>query len=286
MPVNTFLAIPVAASVVASRRVLGALLSRPRLDGIVIDLIGSISSVPGADLAAAVERYRDRGALIAVGGHGAGQPELTGIVSLKPSFLRLTRDWTRGIDTSGSKRSALEVIGRLAAQLDAWVLAEGVCTAAELRTLAGLGVPLAQGPFIGGAQPGWSQIEASAARALPPNHHVDADSPLRELMQPAYTASDPAVAVAVLSETTGFDLVVVVDENDRPRTLLEPGGAEGWQSTDAFSVDIETTPADAVQRALSRPRTTRFTPLVCTDHTGRFVGILRIERLMAHLAQD
>ena len=35
---------------------------------------------------------------------------------------------------------------------------------------------------------------------------------------------------------------------------------------------------------MTRPRATRFTPLACTDDAGRFLGILRIERLMAHLA--
>ena len=167
LPANTFVSIPLGADVAATPVVRAALAQRMDLAGVVLEIVGFSASLPSGELELALAAYRERGALICVGGHGAAQPELTSIVRLKPAIIRLGRDWTRGIDRSEAKRSAIEVTGRLAGQLDAWVLAEGVSTSAELRSLAGLDVPLAQGPFIGEAQVYWPEIELTARTVLP-----------------------------------------------------------------------------------------------------------------------
>lgn len=285
LPVNTFLTLPIGAAVAATRPVREALLAHGSLRGVVLDISGFNGTAPVGDLEYVLAQYRDNGALISVGGHGAAQPELTSIVRLKPSILRLGRDWVRGVDRSEAKRRAIEVIGQLAGQLDAWILAEGVSTTAELRALAGLAVPLAQGPLIGEAREFWPAVEVSAAAALPAPPTREGDGVLRSLLQQAYTTRNAMAATAVLPETTGYDVVVVVDEFQRPVSLLEQGDATAWEATEVLAVNVETSVADAVARAMVRPRATRFTPLVCTDAAGRFLGILRIERLMAHLAQ-
>lgn len=287
LPRNTFLTLPVPARLAAAKPIRDVLGSQEGLRGIVLDITGFDSSTPVGDLEYVLAQHRDNGALIAVGGHGSSQPELTSIVRLKPSILRLGRDWVRGVDRSESKRSAIEVIGQLAGQLDAWVLAEGVTTTAELRAIAGLAVPLAQGPLVGQAREFWPAVDVNATAALPPapTGPVKGDGVLRLLMQPAYTTRDAFAASSVLPETTGFDVVVVVDEFQRPVSLLEHGGTTAWETSEALGIHIDTPVADAVSRALVRPRASRFSPLVCTDSAGRCLGILRIERLMAHLAQ-
>jgi EAL domain-containing protein (putative c-di-GMP-specific phosphodiesterase class I) len=285
LPVNTFLTIPIAAHVAATPPVRRVLLGRPSLSGIVLDIVGPAGSASDADTIGVMERYRGLGALISVGGYGAAQPELTSIVRLSPSILRLGRDWVRGIDQSDTKQATVEVIGALAGQLDAWILAEGVCAASELRALASLNVPLAQGPFIGGPQHVWPELELNA-RAVLPKVTPHSDGVLRNLLQQAYTATDAAAAAAVLPETTGFDVVVVLDDHQRPLTLLEQGSAAAWDASDVLAINVDTPVNDVVRRAMTRPRMTRFTPLVCTDDAGKFLGILRIERLMDHLADQ
>lgn len=284
LPTNTFLTLPIGAAVAATRPVREALGARGSLRGVVLDIAGFNGTSPVGDLEYVLAQYRDNGALIAVGGHGAAQPELTSIVRLKPSILRLGRDWVRGVDKSEAKRGAIEVIGQLAGQLDAWILAEGVSTTAELRALAGLGVPLAQGPLIGEAREFWPAVEVSATAALPTVTGTG-DGVLRSLLQQAYTTRDAMAATSVLPETSGFDIVVVVDEYQRPTSLLERGLSLTWEASDVLTVNVDTPVADAVGRAMVRPRATRFAPLVCTDAAGRFLGILRIERLMSHLSQ-
>ena len=286
LPPNTFLSFPLAAHVVDLPAVREALYAAESLAGIVLDIVGPTDVATQTRLVEALAGYRAAGALIAVGGHGAPQPELTSIVRLKPSIVRLGRDWVRGLDTSASKRSAIEVIGRLAGQLDAWILAEGVSSSAELRSLAGLSVPLAQGSFIGDPQAFWPEIPVLTRDALPKVSTTDADGVLRGLVQTTYTATDAAAAAAILPETTGFDTVVVVDAQGRPVTLIEQAGDDTWDASDVMAVNIDTPVTDAVQRAMTRPRMTRFSPLVCTDDKGLLVGILRIERLMDHLSRS
>lgn len=50
-------------------------------------------------------------------------------------------------------------------------------------------------------------------------------------------------------------------------------------------VNVDTPMDDAAQRAVVRPAAVRFHPLVCTDNAGRYVGVVRIERLLDALAR-
>ncbi|WP_375498049.1 EAL domain-containing protein [uncultured Jatrophihabitans sp.] len=282
LPTNTFISIPVPLALLADHRIHAALTDYTTLDGVVLD-IAEFSIGPLEAVTPALEAYRAAGALVAVGGRGAAQPELTSIVRLKPAIIRLGRAWVRGADRSEAKRSAIEVTGRLAAQLDACILAEGVTTSAELRALAGLDVPLAQGSFIGEAQQFWPDIKRTARTALPTNV-APTDGVLHALVQQSYTTTNLQAAQSVLPETTGFDVLVVLDEQRRPTALLEQGSTGQWVTSPVLAVHIDTPVADAVKQAMARPREVRFTPLACTDDAGRFLGVLRIERLMSHLS--
>jgi EAL domain-containing protein (putative c-di-GMP-specific phosphodiesterase class I) len=166
LPAGTFLSIPLPAECATAAPVRAALAEAPTLNGVVLDIIGS-EGANYAELDAVAASYRSAGALISVGGDGAAQPELTSIGRLKPAIIRLGREWVRDIEQLPAKRSTIEVIGQLAQQLRAEILCEGVTTEGELRTLAALGVPLAQGPFIGSARRLWSGIHARAQAALP-----------------------------------------------------------------------------------------------------------------------
>jgi predicted signal transduction protein with EAL and GGDEF domain len=166
LPSGVFVALPIPVQCAFTGPVHAALESAPDLVGVVLDITG----FDGADcpeLDAAVARYRRAGALISVGGDGAAQPELASIARLKPAVIRLGREWVRGIEQLEAKRATIEVIGRLAAQLRARILCEGVASETELQILAELGVALAQGPFIGSARRLWSGIHPRARTALP-----------------------------------------------------------------------------------------------------------------------
>jgi len=282
LPINTFISIPVPLQLVHDGLIRDLLRHHGDLAGIVLDITDFDSDV-AAKTESALDDFRSAGALISVGGRDDAQPELGSIVRLRPAIIRLGAAWVRDLDQHPSRRAAIEVTGRLAGQLDAWILADGVTTSAELRALAGLGVPLAQGPFIGGAEDSWPAID-HAMRTVLPHPAAEADGELRALVQQAYTTRNQRAAESILPEASGFEHVVVVDENSRPVSLMQQGPLGEWEPMEVLVVNIDTPVAEAVQRALARPRSTRFSPITCTDDAGRFVGILRIERLMDHLA--
>ncbi|MBA2636975.1 MAG: hypothetical protein H0U79_01935 [Solirubrobacterales bacterium] len=44
--------------------------------------------------------------------------------------------------------------------------------------------------------------------------------------------------------------------------------------------------ADVARRAMTRPLVDRFDPLLCCDDLGRYIGVVRVERLVDRLAQS
>ena len=281
LPTNTFISIPIPLRLVDDGLIKDLLDAHGDLAGIVLDITDFDSDV-AAKTESALDDFRRAGAMIAVGGRDDAQPELGSIVRLRPAIIRLGAAWVRDLDQHPSRRSAIEVTGRLAGQLDAWILADGVTTSAELRSLASLSVPLAQGPFIGKAQSTWPEIGPATRTVLPPTP-PPSDGVLRSLLQQAYTTRNRQAAESILPEASGFEYVVVVDERARPVSLMQPGLLAEWEPIEVLTINVDTPVAEAVRRALARPRSTRFSPITCTDAAGRFVGILRIERLMEHL---
>jgi EAL domain-containing protein (putative c-di-GMP-specific phosphodiesterase class I) len=283
LPTNTFISIPVPLRLVDDSLIKDLLRAHGDLSGIVLDITDFDSEI-AAKTESALDEFRRAGALISVGGRDDAQPELGSIVRLRPAIIRLGAAWIRDLDQHPSRRAAIEVTGRLAGQLDAWILADGVATSAELRALAGLGVPLAQGPFVGEAEDRWPSIGDATRTVLPPPVTVPPDSELRALLQQAYTTQNLRAAKSILPDASGFEHVVVVDQDSHPVSLMQQGPFGEWEPMEVLTVNVDTSVAEAVQRALARPRSTRFSPITCTDAAGRFVGILRIERLMEHLA--
>ncbi len=282
LPPNTFLTLPVPGRALADDTVTALLRGHGDLSGFVLDLRELPDELTPA-LLRPVDALRSAGALLALGGEGVAQPALSSVIRLRPSIIRLGRAWVDGIERSDERRSAVEVTGSMAAQLDAWILAESVTSAAELRTLAELRVPLAQGPLVGAAHGVWQGPSPQVRQALP-RASRPADGVLRSLLQRAYTTEDADAAQAVLPDATGYQVVVAVDEHRRPCSLLVRDGVGRWDAVEALTVHVDTAVADVVARALARPRPTRFAPVVCTDTAGGLLGVLHLEDLVQHLA--
>jgi EAL domain-containing protein (putative c-di-GMP-specific phosphodiesterase class I) len=288
LPSDTFLTLPLSMGDDGLEgdvdgTLMAVLLERGDLAGVVLDLCDVPTEV-GPTAASRLATLRDAGALVALGGEDAPQPTLRHVTRLRPSIIRLGQAWVDGIGDSAEKRDAIAATGSMAAQLDAWVLAEGVRTPAELRTLSELGVPLAQGPLVGGARGFWQDADPRAQEALPGDRAAGSGGVLRALLRPAYTATDLDTARAILPETTGYDVVVVLGADARPAALLVKG-ADRWEHGEPLAVHVDTPLPDALTRAMARPREGRFHPLVCTDAAGRLLGVLHLEDLVTHLAR-
>lgn len=61
---------------------------------------------------------------------------------------------------------------------------------------------------------------------------------------------------------------------------MDMGGIVHAMRDSGLRVNIDTPVAEAVQRAMVRAPGQRFAPLVCIDDAGRYLGVVRMERLV------
>ncbi|MCB9603213.1 MAG: EAL domain-containing protein [Sandaracinus sp.] len=88
------------------------------------------------------------GAQIVVDDLGAGYSNLKRIIDLKPSFVKLDRELTRGLDVAPRQRILVANVVRLCVDLGARVVAEGIETRDELSAVIDCGVHYGQGYLL------------------------------------------------------------------------------------------------------------------------------------------
>lgn len=94
---------------------------------------------------ARVAMLRQRGYRIAVDDLGAGYSALGALATLEPEIVKLDMSLVRDIDRHPTKRRVVGAIATLCRELGSRVIAEGVETEAELRTVRDAGIELIQG---------------------------------------------------------------------------------------------------------------------------------------------
>ena len=275
LPPDTFLTVNVSPHLLGTAAVQDALATRPELHRVVVELT---EHTPVDDLAALrrqTDALRARGALIALDDAGSGYSGLQQLAALRPQVVKLDRALVSDADTDPVRVALAEMLGEFAGRIDAWLLAEGIETAAELAAFALLGVPLAQGWLLGRPSPGFAPlapeavrlVRAQVARARASDSVV---SLLRPVRQCALGEEQPSVPPAVLVGPQGEPAALL---------LVDPRTAEVYTAPVSLRVHPTTDIADALQRALTRAPAQRFDPVLCTDGTGHVLGLLRLEDL-------
>lgn len=124
-------------------------LSASRRCGVPADrLIFEFTEVEQIDadrLNAILTVYEELGFRTAIDDFGAGHSGLSLLADVTPSILKLDMALVRGIDGDRSRQIIVRHMLALAQDMSVEVICEGVETAAELDTLAGLGAGLVQG---------------------------------------------------------------------------------------------------------------------------------------------
>ena len=95
-----------------------------------------------------LERLRDLGFRIAIDDLGTGRSALESFVVLEPDFVKLDRVMVAEIDELPHKQELVASVIELCRSMDIVVVAEGVETEKEYRTLQTLGCQLAQGFWL------------------------------------------------------------------------------------------------------------------------------------------
>jgi EAL domain-containing protein (putative c-di-GMP-specific phosphodiesterase class I) len=117
-------------------------------------------------LAGALTAFRRGGGRLAVDDAGSGFASLRHILRLAPDVIKLDVDLTRGIDLDPARRALARALISFAHDIHASIVAEGVETEDELKTLRTLGVLYAQGFYLGRPGPLEERLEVER-RARP-----------------------------------------------------------------------------------------------------------------------
>ena len=225
---------------------------------------------------------REQGALVAIDDAGTGYSGLAQLLSVRPDIVKLDRELVSGIDSDPIRAAMVAAIGDLAGRMDAWVLAEGAETLAELDALVGLGVPLVQGYVLARPAAGFlAQLPEAVVS------HVRATSARTGLVEHVASLVRPAVASA---DPDHLDAAVLLGEDGRVKAvrLVVPGRGDRSAHRGPWSPAVVVAPADAVadvaRRCAARQARDGATPLVCTDGQGRLLGLVTAADLLLALA--
>jgi EAL domain-containing protein (putative c-di-GMP-specific phosphodiesterase class I) len=275
LPRDTFLTVNVSPHILGSAPVQDALATRPDLHRVVVELT---EHTPVHDLAALrrqTDELRARGALIALDDAGSGYSGLQQLAVLRPQVVKLDRALVSDADTDPVRVALAEMLGEFAGRIDAWLLAEGIETQAELAAFAQLGVPLAQGWLLGRPSPGFAPLAPETVRL------IRAQVARARLTDSVASLLRPVRQCTLGEEVPGVPPAVLVGPQGEPAALLlaDPRTAEVYTAPVSLRVHPTTDVTDALQRALTRPPAQRFDPVVCTDPSGSVLGLLRIEDL-------
>lgn len=284
LPRNTFLTVNVAPASLCSPSVRAVWAGEASLSGLVVEITEQNAIESYAALEPDLDRLRAAGALIAVDDAGAGYAGLHHLLMLRPAIIKLDRTLVTDLDLDETKRALVEMLGTFASRVDAWVLAEGIERPGELEALAALGVPLAQGYYLARPGPAWASLDAPAADQLvtrtarPPTTHT-----LRSILDAAPCVRGLDEIGRVLEQDTR-GVIALVDADDRPIAVVTPDTWTVGLVEPGIRLNVNTPLAEAGLRAMTRSPSTRFSPLLCIDGAGRYLGVVHIERLVHALA--
>ena len=280
MPPDTFLAVNVAPDSLRHPLVRDVFGELPDLTGLVIE-ITEHSSWEWADLEPAINAVRAKGALIAVDDAGAGYSGLQQILELRPSILKLDRAIVDGVATDEAKVALVEMIGLFASRVDAWVVAEGIESLADAKRLSDMRVPLAQGYLFARPSIDFEDIDPKIAAQLAA-FADQSGATIHRLVQTVPTIPMEQ-RTADAWEHSNSHWMVVVDDERRPHGLVDPAAAIAGELIPTLTVNVNASPAEVAQR-ISTAHHEPGAPIIVTDDSGRFLGIVTLRRLLGKLS--
>ncbi|MCB2413500.1 EAL domain-containing protein [Demequina sp. TTPB684] len=280
MPRETFLAVNIEPDSLRHPLVRDIFSEMSDLTGLVLE-ITEHSSWEWADLEPSINAARAKGALIAVDDAGAGYSGLQQILELRPSILKLDRAIVHGVATDEAKVALVEMIGLFASRVDAWVVAEGIESLADAKRLADMRVPLAQGFLFAKPSPGFTDIDPEISAQLAAFSDQAGDT-MHRLIQAVPTIPVEQSTAHAWSHVESH-WVVVVDRDRRPHGLVNPAAAIAGELISTLTVNVNCRPAEVAQR-ISTARSEPGAPIIITDDSGHFMGIVTLRRLLGKLS--
>jgi EAL domain-containing protein (putative c-di-GMP-specific phosphodiesterase class I) len=280
LPPNCFLSINVSIALILSRHWEVVLFSVPDLAKIILEIRQEEQIENYDTVRSNLCLIRTMGGFIAVDNAGSGYASLRHILEVGPDFIKLDTSLVKDCNAEPAKSVLIEMLGKAADRLDAWIIAKGVETQAELHELLHLEVPLAQGSYLDRPYPTMRPLrEERAAEIRLHSYKKNCAGMLAPHVEVAPTRTTQQAARMLLDSSTAVT-VVVVDPWNRPVHIWERHPLIGVRGIPhLMTVQISTDPSEALHRALTRPAATRFDPIAVIDPQGTLQGVIHIDRL-------
>lgn len=283
LPRGLFLAINIEPHLLSDPAVVHALNAVPSLEGIVIELTGHTPVHDERALKVAVARVRSLGGLVAVDDAGTGYAGLRQLITVRPDIVKVDRALVAGIDTDPIRRSAVSLLGELVDRMNARLLAEGVETSGELKELASLGVPMAQGWIIARPEVPWPAVDPGTVKLIRQAAAVQAtttDQVARLVRDCAILDRTVWCASNVAQPAGGPRTTVVIDSDGRPIGVVAREARGNRYLAPVMAVSLFATPVEVARRAMARAACHMGVPLVCVDSDGHTLGIIDVAELV------
>lgn len=202
LPDDTYLSINMSPTTMASPSLRPILHAETR--SLVVEMTEHEPLEMSAELTEALRWFRARGGRVAADDAGNGYAGLSHLLMLAPDIIKLDRALVTGVDGDAAKRALVLAVTGFAYEIDASVVAEGVETAEELRSLVGVGVDAVQGYLLG--RPTELPLDTTPRPGLgrPTVIVVDSDPSVRQTL-------------AAILRRSGFE--VVADAHDGPSAI-------------------------------------------------------------------
>ena len=147
LPPHTFLSVNVGPGFLLDDRFDRILDKAPSLRGVVFEITEDEVIADYSILLNKLALIRTRGGFVAVDDAGSGYSSLKHIMEIRPDFIKLDRSFVDGCNLDPAKAVLIDMIGKAANRLDAWIIAEGIENSEELDELIRLTVPSPRASF-------------------------------------------------------------------------------------------------------------------------------------------
>ncbi|MCD5407035.1 MAG: EAL and GGDEF domain-containing protein [Desulfotomaculum sp.] len=176
----------------------------------------------------ALEHYRRQGFKVAIDDVGAGYSSLQSVAELKPDFIKIDRSLIANIHLDSTKQALLETFVVFSRKINSALIAEGIETREELKSVIRLGVNTAQGFYIARPANPLPDLNTDFKMSLKEKTTRKQDAlnmlPLvGEIVQATLyvnTGDATGDVVAKFQQNKNLHNVVVLDSNEQPVGLI------------------------------------------------------------------
>lgn len=281
-------------------------------DNVIFEITERASITDSEAFLSSINHYKNQNYGIAIDDVGAGYSGLNAIANIRPNYIKLDMALVRNIDKDVTKQLLCKAMVDFGKNADIKLIAEGIETEEELKTLVKLNVDFGQGYFLGIPQEMFQDIAPEKIGMIRKFHEKNYTDKIRSsvyptmggLSKPGHTFS-PNERVENIYETlrlnptiTEFTVLeddVAVGFMTRASLNEKLGGRYGYSlhskklirqliNTDFLRVNYSMPVDQASRFAMQRPFERLYDPIV-VEKDGKYLGLVTIKDLLSTCTQ-